>query len=79
VAAHAAEREFLNLADALGNEKASSIVATIRGGAGSKYAKVTEAQKHALAGALLAKHGTALAVYASAFNVDEESFLASAE
>ena len=75
----AAEKEFLALADAIGDAKTSSIVATIRKNAGNKYAKVTPAQKYAVAAALLLKHGTALAVYAAAFNASEADFLATAE
>lgn len=68
--------EFLALADAIGNEKISSIVATIRKSAGNKFAKTTSAQKFTLAMALLDAHTTPAAVYAAALGVTEDEFLA---
>lgn len=76
VAAHAAEPELLALADALGDAKSSSIVGTIRKNAGSRYARVTPAQKGALAGALLGRYGSPQSVYAAAFGVTESDFAA---
>lgn len=74
VAVLAAEKEFLALAEQVGDEKTSSIVTTIRKNASNRFAKVTEAQRFALASALLAKHGSALNVYAAAFGVSAEEF-----
>ena len=76
VEAHITQCEFLALADAIGDEKISSIVSTIRKSASNKFAKTTGAQKVALATALLAAHSTPAAVYAAAFGVTEPAFTA---
>lgn len=65
------ESEFLKLVDGLGDEKLSSIAATVRASANSRYEKVTANQKYALAAPLLKKYKTARAVYAAAFGVTE--------
>lgn len=74
----AAEKEFLALAEKIGDEKISSIVMTMRSAATSRYAKVTARQKFAIAAALLAKHGTARAVFAAAYGVSEDDFMGNA-
>ena len=65
------ESEFLKLIDSLGDEKLTSIAATVRASAKNKYAKVTANQKYALASGLLTQYKTARAVYAAAFGVTE--------
>lgn len=76
VEVHVAEKAFLALAESIGDEKISSIVATIRKNAGNRYAKVTQNQRYALAAALLAMHTSAFAVYAAAVGVSADEFAA---
>lgn len=71
VEAFAAEKEFLDLALSLRDEKICSIAGTVKSSESNHYKKVTHAQKHALASALLVKFGTARAVYAAAFGVSQ--------
>jgi len=70
---------ILNLVDTLGDEKASSIAATIRKNRNNRYAKVTSKQRYAIASAILAKYPTARAAYAAAYGVSEEEFMANAD
>ena len=80
IVAHVCEKEILKLAAGLG-EKEQSIASTVtsilsepRG-----YRRVTSKQKFALAQALLDHHKTSLAVYAAAYSMVEQEFLALAE
>ncbi len=78
--AHVCEKEILKLAADLG-EKEQSIASTVTSilSEPRSYRRVTSKQKIALAQALLDHHKTALAVYAAAYALDEQEFLALAE
>jgi hypothetical protein len=80
VAAYITEREMLALASTLGGvtaDIAATVKATVAAGSRS-FKKVTDKQRFALAFALLEKFGTACAVYAAAYGVSEDEFLANA-
>lgn len=67
--------ELLVLAHGLGNEKISSIVYTMMNPS-SRYARVTQKQRYAVADALLTVHGTAWAVYAAAIGATQDDLKA---
>lgn len=75
---YADDSTVLKIVDTLGDEKASSIAATIRQNRGNRYAKVTRNQRFAIATAILAKYATARAAFAVAYGVSEEEFMANA-
>lgn len=67
----APETEVIRVAESFGNEKISSICATMRDAQKSKYKKITDKQRYAVAAFLLEQFGTARAVLAKAFNTTE--------
>ena len=72
------EKEFLALAASLGGLTAE-IVAAVRDITSTKtYRKVTEKQRHAISAALLEKCDSPRAVFAAAYGVSEEDFMANA-
>ncbi len=66
-----AESEVMKIAESMGVEKVFSICKTMREATHSRYNKITDKQRHAVAAALLEKYGTARAVLALAFNKTE--------
>jgi len=75
---YADDSTVLKIVDMLGDEKASSIAATIRSNRGNRYAKVTSKQRFAIATAILAKYATARAALAAAYGVSEDEFMTNA-
>lgn len=68
----APETEVMKVAESLGDEKISSICSTMREAEKSRYRKITDKQRYAVAKALLDNFGTARAVLAKSFNTTEE-------
>lgn len=75
---YADDSTVLKIVDTLGDEKAASIAATIRGNRNNRYAKTTSKQRFAIATAILAKYETARAAFAVAYGVSEEEFMSNA-
>lgn len=67
----APEGEVMRVAESFGDQKIIDICSTMRESQKSKYKKITDKQRHAIAAFLLEKLGTARAVLASAFGTTE--------
>ena len=67
--------ELLVLAHGLGDKKISAIVHTMMNPS-SRYARVTQKQRYAVADALLTVHGTAWEVYAAALGTTQDTLKA---